>query len=310
MARRSPGRLGLPLELIIVARIIGASLIYLAVLSIAQLVTLGLSLTVVPDPARGTFGLVGLGIAEGAALIAILLAWRLVDRRPIRALGLYRDRPFRRWLTGAAVGCLMMGFVILVGFTLVDGASWSVNSDALRATVALVGGFVGYLIQGPSEEILFRGYMLENIRGRWGVRTAVIVSSVLFALFHAPNPAFGVMPFINLVLFGAATALYKVYLDGNQLWGVFAIHTVWNWLQQVVFGLPNSGIAAVPQDALFTITPNTALPDPFWGGGFGPEGTLAASLVLLALVAASLRQRRRAGLDKTTRRAAMAAGAG
>jgi hypothetical protein len=74
------------------------------------------------------------------------------------------------------------------------------------------------------------------------------------------------------------------------LWGVFAIHTVWNWLQQVVFGLPNSGIASTPQDALFTVTPNQSLPDPIWGGGFGPEGTVAAGLVLLALISASVRQ--------------------
>ena len=63
---------------------------------------------------------------------------------------------------------------------------------------------------------------------------------------HARNPAFGPLPFINLVLFGVAMALYKIYVDDNQLWGVFAIHAVWNWLQQVVFGLPNSGIDSLP----------------------------------------------------------------
>jgi uncharacterized protein (TIGR03382 family) len=75
---------------------------------------------------------------------------------------------------------------------------------------------------------------------------------------------------------------------------VFALHTVWNWLQQVVFGLPNSGIATVQDNALFTITPNTALPEPIWGGGFGPEGTVGATLVLLALIVALLRRRRSA----------------
>ena len=78
---------------------------------------------------------------------------------------------------------------------------------------------------------------------------------------HAPTPAFGLLPFVNLVLFGVATALYKVCVDDDQLWGVFAIHTVWNWLQQVVFGLPNSGIGSPPDNALFTVTPNTSLPD-------------------------------------------------
>src|SRR6202023_894484 len=91
-------------------------------------------------------------------------------------------------------------------------------------------------------------------------------------------------------LFGVAAALYKARVDNNQLSGVFAIHTVWNWLQQVVFGLPNSGGASTPDNALFFVTPNSALPEPIWGGGFGPEGTLAASLVLLALIALTLRR--------------------
>src|SRR5262249_616175 len=97
---------------------------------------------------------------------------------------------------------------------------------------------------------------------------------------------------INLVLFGVATALYKVRIDDDQLWGVCAIHTIWNWLQQVVFGLPNSGIATATDNAAFVVTPNTSLPAAIWGGGFGPEGTLGATLVLLAVVSVAMRQRR------------------
>ena len=312
MARRSAPRLILPAGLLAIVRIVGACLVYFGVLSAAQLLAIGLSLTIVPDPARGTFGLLGLGIAEGAALVAVLLLWRLVDRRPVAALGLARDRPAWRWFKGAAIAALMMGFIVLVGFTLVDGASWALNADTLNATLALVGGLVGFLIQGPSEELLFRGYMLENLREQWGLRPSIVVTSLAFALAHAPNPAFGVLPFINLVLFAAAAALYRVFLDGNLLWGIFAIHTVWNWLQQVVFGLPNSGIPAAPGYSLFVVSPNPALPGPFWGGGFGPEGTLAATLVLVALIGVCLRRARREGAvkhdekEKPRRRVAMA----
>ncbi len=309
MARRSAPGLILPSGLLAIVRVVGACLVYFGVLSAAQLVAIGLSLTIVPDPARGTFGLLGLGIAEGAALLTVLLVWRLVDRRPVGGMGLYADRPVHRWFKGAAIAGLMMGFIVLVGFTLIDGAGWDVNGDAVRATLALLAGLVGFLIQGPSEEILFRGYMLENLRDQWGLRAAVVVTSLAFGLAHAPNPAFGLLPFINLVLFGVAAALYKVYLDSNLLWGIFAIHTVWNWLQQVVFGLPNSGIAAAPEYSLFIVSPNPALPGPFWGGGFGPEGTLAATLVLLAFIGVCLRRAQRAQAskaEKPKRRVSMA----
>jgi membrane protease YdiL (CAAX protease family) len=292
MTGRPSAQVALPGGLVVVARIIGACLAYLAVLDLTVVAAYALGQTLVPEAGRGTFGLLALGLAEAAALASVLLVWRLVDRRRVAAIGLdTTNAPRRRWLKGALVATLMMGFVVLVGYTLVDGATWDVNSDAARAALALVAGLAGFAIQGPAEEVLFRGYILVNVRQQWGLRPALIVSSLTFSLLHVSNPAFGILPFVNLVLFGLGTALYRVYVDADQLWGVFAIHTIWNWLQQVVFGLPNSGITSLPDQTLFTVAPNTALPSPFWGGGFGPEGTLAASLALLALIFGSLRAR-------------------
>jgi membrane protease YdiL (CAAX protease family) len=293
---RSAARIALPGGLVVVARIVGACLAYLAVLDLTVIAAYAIGQTLVPDAARGSFGLVALGLAEAAALASVLLVWRLVDRRRIAAIGMdANNAPRRRWLKGALVAALMMGFVVLIGYTLVDGASWNLNSDATRAAVGLIAGLLGFAIQGPAEEVLFRGYILVNVRQQWGLRPALIVSSLAFGLLHVSNPAFGILPFINLVLFGLGMSLYRVYVDADQLWGVFAIHSIWNWLQQVVFGLPNSGITSVPDLALFTVTPNASLPGPLWGGGFGPEGTLAASLALLALIFGSLRVRRLGG---------------
>jgi membrane protease YdiL (CAAX protease family) len=290
VARRSARRLASPpLKLVVVARLVAATAAYLAAFFSSALLLYFASLVLVPTPAQGIFGLVSLGLAEGIALASVLVFWRFVDRRPLGQLGLQSKAAVTAWLRGAAVAALMMGFVVLVWYTLLDGAVWSTNPDATRAVVALTGGLLGFLIQGPAEEVLFRGYIFENVRMVWGLRWAVVVSAVGFALFHLRNPAIGPVPLLNLVLFGVATALYKVRADNGQLWGVFALHTTWNWLQQVVFGLPNSGIASVPDNALFTLTPNTSLPEPIWGGGFGPEGTLGATLVLLALIVALLR---------------------
>ncbi len=268
-----------------------ATAAYLAAFFSSALLLYVAGVAIVPDPAQPIFALVSLGLAEGVALLAVLLFWRFVDGRPLPQLGLHGKAALTRWLRGAGVAVLMMGFIVLVWYTVLDGAVWATNPDATRAVVALTGGLLGFLIQGPAEEVLFRGYIFENVRMVWGLRWAVIISAIAFRLFHVRNPALGPVALINLVLFGVATALYKVRVDNGQLWGVFAVHTVWNWLQQVVFGLPNSGIASVQGNALFTVTPNTSLPEPIWGGGFGPEGTLGATLVLLALIAALVRRR-------------------
>ena len=288
-------RVALPGGLLVVIRVIAAVFTYVAVFDATALVMYAIGVAIVPDGARGTFGLIGLGIAEAAALATVLVFWRVMDRRRLRGLGLSPELAKRQWLRGAGVSALMMGFIVLAWYTLVDGATWDVNTDALRAAAVVSSGLAGFVVQGAAEELLFRGYVLTNLQEQWGLRWAVALSAAGFALWHAMNPAFNALALINLVLFGIATALYKVRVDHGQLWGVCAIHTVWNWLQQIVFGLPNSGLTTPRDDVLFSVMPNASLPDPIWGGGFGPEGTLAASLVLLALIGVTLRQPARRG---------------
>ena len=288
-------RVALPGGLLVVIRVLAAVFTYVAVFDATALVMYAIGVAIVPDGARGTFGLIGLGIAEAAALATVLVFWRVMDRRRLRGLGLNPELAKRQWLRGAGVSALMMGFIVLAWYTLVDGATWDVNTDALRAAAVVSSGLAGFVVQGAAEELLFRGYVLTNLQEQWGLRWAVALSAAGFALWHAMNPAFNALALINLVLFGIATALYKVRVDHGQLWGVCAIHTVWNWLQQIVFGLPNSGLTTPRDDVLFSVMPNASLPDPIWGGGFGPEGTLAASLVLLALIGVTLRQPARRG---------------
>jgi membrane protease YdiL (CAAX protease family) len=277
----------------IVARMIGAILVYLAVLALLSGALYAVGLFLVPTAIDGPFALVGLAIAEGGAFISVLVLGRVVDKRPPLSYGLVRKHAGRRWLRGAGVATLMMGFIVLGWFTLINGADWSLNDDLQRAMLALIAGLIGFGVQGPAEEMLFRGYMMENMRGRWGLGWAIAISSMAFGLIHAANTSFGLLPLLNLVLFGLAMGLYRLYVDAGQLWGVFAIHGIWNWLQQVVFGLPNSGMTSTVDNTLFHVEPNTAMPYPFWGGGFGPEGTLGATLVLLALIVYCLRRRPR-----------------
>lgn len=266
----------------VIARIVFAVFAYLSVLVV--LYAVGLTLESRTGP------LIGLAFAEAGAFGVVLLIWRFIDRRPIPELGLRRELARPLWLRGALVGALMMSTLVVGWYTLLWGSTWTTNDDLAHAALVLAAGFIGFFIQGPAEEVLFRGYVLSNLRARWGIRWAIGVSSVAFSLLHAPNPAYGALPALNLTLFGVAMALYRVRWDGDQLWGVFAIHTMWNWLQQVVFGLPNSGNLSPVGDVLFSVAPNPALPDFVTGGGFGPEGTLGATIVLSVLIWATLRQ--------------------
>jgi membrane protease YdiL (CAAX protease family) len=278
-------------------RVVGVILCYLLVS-----VVLTLPILLVEEGARAE--LFNSPVSEAALLVpslggilAVVAFTARIDRRPVVSLGLEPRGALGRWLRGVGIAALMMGCIVLVWYTLVDGAVWSVNADLGRAGLALLAGLVAFLVQGPSEEILFRGYILQIVTARWNLAWGIGVSAALFAAAHAANTSFGLLPMVNLVLFGVATGAYKMLIDDDQLWGVFAIHSVWNWLQQDVFGLENSGNASPIANTLFHVEPNRQVPDAIWGGGFGPEGTLAATLVLLALLVRVLVHARRRWTD-------------
>ena len=77
-------------------------------------------------------------------------------------------------------------------------------------------------------------------------------------------------------LFGVFAALYTLYEGG--LWGVFSIHSAWNWAQGNLFGFEVSGLEEVGNTAINLMEVG---PDMITGGPFGPEGGIAATIVLL-----------------------------
>jgi membrane protease YdiL (CAAX protease family) len=104
----------------------------------------------------------------------------------------------------------------------------------------------------------------------------VIISSLVFAVLHSLNPNLSPVAILNLALFGLFTALYALYERG--LWGVFSLHSVWNWAQGNLLGFEVSGMAP-PGGTLFDLM--EVGPDIITGGPFGPEGGLSVTAVLI-----------------------------
>ena len=105
----------------------------------------------------------------------------------------------------------------------------------------------------------------------------VLVTSILFALLHIFNANLGLIALFNLMLFGVFAAFYA--MREGSLWGVFAVHSFWNWVQGNLFGMEVSGLP-VRLEALIDL--KEIGPDWFTGGAFGPEGGIAVTLLLLA----------------------------
>ena len=215
----------------------------------------------------------------------------LVEKRPLRTLGFTRKRCIPDYLIGLLLGFGMMSAVVM--------AAW--KAGAIR----LNGGFrqvpvltaavtaVCWGIQGLSEEITFRGYLMMSFGTRTKPWFGVAVSSLVFAFAHSFNDGFSPAAVVNLFLYGVTAAL--LILRTDSIWAAAALHSVWNWAQGSFYGLSVSGGAAASSFLVFEQTGKAE-----WIGGkvFGLEagaGTTAVCLLVSLILLLLIPQRRADG---------------
>lgn len=243
-------------------------------------------------------------LAPALALVAVfvpvyLLLWAwlaVVEGRGFATLGFPRAEARRKVVRGAVLGVGMFSAVVallaLSGGLREDPQRELTGPAALGGVLAMLGG---YAVQGPAEEVLFRGWLLPTLGARTRPWVGVVGSAVLFAAFHGLNPGLSVLALLNLLLVGLFLALWALAEEG--LWGVSAWHALWNWTQGSLFGLSVSGSEIGP--SLLALT--TAGPAPLSGGAFGPEASLATTAVIglgiaLLLLRGPRRERARRGV--------------
>jgi len=223
-------------------------------------------------------GMATLLVVGFGPIFFLVWGWlRLFERRSLWTIGLERQAWFMKYLRGALLGLVMIGAA--VALPAIFGSTY-MEANAVGMWAAITGSLlllVGWVVQGAAEEVLFRGFLLQIIGSHYGYVVGVLVSSVLFALLHIFNANLSLLAVLNLMLFGMFTAFYALKEGG--LWGVFAVHSLWNWAQGNLFGLEVSGLP-VQLDAVIRLKGI----GPAWltGGAFGPEGGIAVTLVLLA----------------------------
>jgi membrane protease YdiL (CAAX protease family) len=212
-------------------------------------------------------------------IFLILWVWlALFEKRRLRTIGLEFSGAIPKYGRGLIIGLLM--FSASVGLSALFGYIAFEQGDPQQQGLAVLGGvlfvFLGWMVQGAAEETITRGWLLPVIGARYHPLLGIIVSAVVFAAYHSFNPNLNPIAILNLLLFGLFTALFALY-EGS-LWGVFGIHSMWNWAQGNLFGFEVSGTFPAG-GALFNLI--EVGPDVVTGGEFGPEGGLAVTLVLL-----------------------------
>ena len=215
-----------------------------------------------------------------ATTFAAIFYCRKIEKRSLASMGLQKQGWLPRYLKGYAIGTAMLLLCALVLWLMGDlDFAFAKNIPVLYILIF----FVGFVIQGMSEEVLVRGFFMVSLGNRCRTATAVGISSVAFALLHLANPGISLLAMVNLTLFGVFMAVYILRTD--DLWGACAIHSAWNFAQGNLVGIRVSGMAQLPTVAIMHPLGEQDL---FHGGDFGLEGGLIVTFVLLASIALTL----------------------
>lgn len=218
-------------------------------------------------------------ISSFALVYFILWAWlRFFEKRPFWTLGYEMKHALTQYGRGFLLGALMfagsVGILALFGSVTFEQGNPAQQGFPALGGVALV--LLGWVIQGGSEEVLMRGWVLPVIGARYKPWIGLLISSLIFTLLHGLNPNLSVIALVNLTLFGVFAGIYA--MREGSMWGISALHSVWNWVQGNFFGFQVSGMNASGGTIINLMETGV---DWLTGGEFGPEGGLAVTIVLV-----------------------------
>ena len=219
-----------------------------------------------------------------AALVGgVLLYCLLAEKRSLLSLGIVKRGAVAEYALGLVGGLLMFGGAVLLCF--LSGTLSLQISKQPPSVGFLVLFLAGFLIQGMSEELLCRSFLMVSLSRSWSFRSCAILNALFFSILHLGNSNVSVIALVNIFLFGLFASFLT--LRRGSIWMVGAVHSMWNFAQGNLFGIPVSGIRGTPSPLSSHLAEGT------WqelinGGAFGLEGGLAVTLVLAVSCAIAL----------------------
>jgi membrane protease YdiL (CAAX protease family) len=209
------------------------------------------------------------------AVVAIALTVtfrRIIDRKPVKSLGLQWTSFEADASVGFCLGAALLGAATLLLYA-TGNLEWS-EAHFIKGDFLL--GLMLMVLIALTEEMVFRGYILNNLLESMNKWAALGVSAGMFALAHGSNPGISSVAIANLLLAGMLLGINFIYT--RNIWFAVLFHFSWNFIQGPILGYTVSGL---PLKGV--LQPD--LKGPWWltGGEFGLEGSFITTC-LFALV--------------------------
>lgn len=244
-----------------------------------------------PDSAEALFSemsfdspvmLILTGFSLLGSFAALWVATKFIDRKPLMSIGLSVKDKANEMLIGLGFALAFIGGLFLV--------LWLIGAINITGYVGFKPGVfivsIMLFMAAFDEELIFRGYILNNMMDSTGNRwIALAGSSLLFALLHSGNTNVWSTWVPMTELFAAGFILGISYTFTKNLWFPTFFHFGWNFFQGL-FGFEISGFN-VDSWKIISHENTGNVPDIVSGGAFGIEGsviTLSCTIICTYLI--------------------------
>ena len=173
-----------------------------------------------------------------------------------------KENRFFYFLKGFLYSIILLS-LILIPIINNQWGNWSGNlsSETLLNSLLLIIGI------GFAEELVFRGWLLEELKNQYGLKKAIIFQALVFSIVHIgfDMPAWQMISIIfGLFLLGIVLSIIRIK-DQNSLWGCAGLH---GGLVGIWF-LINNGLVEISKDApIWLVGPGNINTNPL-GGFYG-----------------------------------------
>ena len=184
--------------------------------------------------------------------------WKLVGIKKTN-----RNRKPNFYFLKGLLGAISLLSAILIPIILLTESIWlgEISINILINSLLLIFG-VGF-----AEELIFRGWLLEELKNQFGLKKAIIFQSSIFSIVHIgfDLPLWQMISILSgLFLLGIFLAFVRLK-NNNSLWGCIGLHggLVGGWF------LVNNGLIEISKDfPIWLVGPGNINTNPlggFWG---------------------------------------------
>ncbi len=208
--------------------------------------------------------------------VVTLLYCKFVENRTIKSVG-FSGNPIE-YLAGALLSVILLVLIISIGCIFNSITCLGFNTNVSVKNLFL--WIVAFGIQGATEEIMCRGFLLNSLKRRISIPLAIMISSTAFvfphllSLFEA-DYLYAMVGIINLYLISIIFSIFVLWR--SNIWIACGLHSVWNFMLYVIMGLSLSGSESISKGVILFGAKDANMLN---GAEYGIEASIITTVVL------------------------------